>query len=77
MRQNQKFEKPKCYRIRIRGYLDQKWSAWMEGLAIAYEDDITVLTGPIVDQPSLHGLLTKIRDLNLPLLSVEQLEDCG
>ncbi|NCF64933.1 MAG: hypothetical protein GWP61_03100 [Chloroflexi bacterium] len=64
----------KRYRIRVKGHLDQKWSEWFMDLELTCEDGNTVLTGAVQDRPSLHGLLTKIRDLNLPLLSVEQLE---
>jgi len=59
------------YQIRIRGHLDNRWSTWLGGLRLTHEDDgTTVLTGPVADQPALHGLLIKIRDLGLPLLSV-------
>lgn len=59
------------YQIRIRGHLDCQWTNWFEGLTITLEDyGDTVLTGPIVDQAALHGLLKKIRDIGLPLLSV-------
>jgi hypothetical protein len=61
------------YEIRVQGRLDQRWSTWFEGLTISYEgDDITVLRGPLVDQAALHGILIKVRDLALPLLSVNQ-----
>ena len=66
------------YEIRVGGLLDESWSGWLEGLAITPTDDgNTVLTGPIRDQCALHGLLVKIRDLGLPLLSVEQKEPTG
>jgi hypothetical protein len=59
------------YQIRIRGHLDRNWSEWFEGLSVTHEEDgTTVLTGPVADQPALHGLLLKIRDLGLPLVSV-------
>jgi hypothetical protein len=62
------------YQIRIRGHLDNRWSKWLGGLGMTHENDgTTVLTGPVADQPALHGLLTKIRDLSLPLLSVNVL----
>jgi hypothetical protein len=61
------------YEIRVRGHLDQRWSAWFAGLAITYDtDDNTVLRGPLVDEAALHGVLIKVRDLALPLLSVNQ-----
>ena len=66
------------YEIRVRGILDDSWSDWLDGLSITPTDDgNTVLAGPIRDQCALHGLLVKIRDLGLPLLSVEQREQTG
>jgi hypothetical protein len=64
------------YRIHVQGHLDDRWSDWLEGLAIQRQDDgTTVLTGPIVDQAALHGVIARIRDLALPLLSVDRLTD--
>jgi len=57
--------------IRVKGRIDEHWSDWFEGLTIKHTDqDETVLIGPIVDQAALHGLLAKLRDLGLPLVSV-------
>ena len=61
------------YRIKLKGHLDPKWSDWFEQMAIFTEGDKTILTGPVADQAALHGLLIRIRDLNLTLLSVERL----
>jgi hypothetical protein len=61
------------YRIRLKGCLDETWSGWFEEMAIASEGAETILTGPVADQAALHGLLNRIRDLNLTLLSVERL----
>lgn len=59
------------YQIRIAGLLDSSWTEWFDGLAITYvADDVTLLTGPLPDQAALHGVLNKIRDLGLALLSV-------
>jgi hypothetical protein len=59
------------YQIRIDGLLDSSWSAWFDGLAISYSaEDTTILTGPLPDQAALHGVLNKIRDLGLTLISV-------
>lgn len=74
MRQRREIDSPKCYRIRLNGKLDRKWSDWLEGFTFEYEDGNTILTGMVVDQPSLYGLLTRIRDLNLPLLMVERID---
>lgn len=61
------------YRIRVRGHLDDRWSEWFQGLSIQrHEDGTTVLAGPIVDQAALHGVINRIRDLGLPLLSVKR-----
>jgi hypothetical protein len=60
-----------CYEIRLKGHLDDRWAEWFEGLTITLEEDgDTLLTGPVVDQAALHGLLKKVRDLGLTLLSV-------
>ena len=66
------------YRIRVQGILDSKWSDWFDGLDIAPQaGGETLLRGPVADQAALHGLLAKIRDLGLPLLSVEQVRPPG
>lgn len=59
------------YQIRIKGHLGQQWQDWFQGLVITLEEDgNTLLTGSVIDQPALHGILKKIRDLGMPLLSV-------
>lgn len=64
---------PQIYQIRIEGHLDRQWTDWFEGLTITAADNgDTLLTGPVVDQAALHGLLKKVRDLGLPLISVIQ-----
>ena len=63
------------YQIRIKGHLGQQWTDWFEGLTIRLEENgDTVLTGPVVDDAALHGLLKKVRDLGMPLLSVNRVE---
>jgi len=62
------------YRIKLKGHLDPEWSIWFEQMAISTGDGETILTGPVADQAALHGLLIRIRDLNLTLLSVERIE---
>jgi hypothetical protein len=66
------------FQIKVKGKLNESWSEWFNGMTIAYktgEDGVpvTILTGPVADQTALHGLLNKIRDLGLKLVSVEQL----
>jgi hypothetical protein len=62
---------PMVYQIRIEGHLGLQWTNWFEGLNITLEDNgNTLLTGPVVDQAALHGLLRKVRDVAMPLLSV-------
>jgi hypothetical protein len=66
---------PMVYQIRIKGHLGSQWTDWFEGLAITLEEDgNTLLTGPVVDQAALHGLLKKVRDLGMPLVSVSPVE---
>ncbi len=62
---------PSIYKIRIKGHLDDRWSEWFDDLTITLEENgETLLTGPVADQAELHGLLKKIRDLGLVLVSV-------
>jgi hypothetical protein len=62
---------PIVYQIRLKGHLGRQWTEWFEGLTITLEENgDTLLTGPVADQAALHGLLRKVRDLGLPLLSV-------
>ena len=62
---------PMVYQIRIKGHLGRQWTDWFGGLTITLEDNgDTLLTGPVVDQAALYGLLRKVRDLGLPLISV-------
>ncbi|HEV7236546.1 MAG TPA: hypothetical protein VGN15_10225 [Ktedonobacteraceae bacterium] len=65
----------KVYQIVVKGHLDSEWSDWFDGLTITLVDNgETILSGPIVDQTALHGVLIKIRDLGLPLLSLSHIE---
>lgn len=64
------------YQIRVRGRLRAGWSGWFDGMRVEVEEGdegvVTVLTGPVVDQAALHGILTRVRDLGLPLVEVRQ-----
>jgi hypothetical protein len=63
------------YQIRLKGHLDSQWTDWFEGVTITLEEDgDTLLTGPMMDQSALHGLLRKVRDLGMPLVSVSQIQ---
>ncbi len=65
----------RCYEIRLKGHLDDRWAEWFEGLTITLEENgDTLLTGPVIDQAALHGLLKKVRDLGMPLVSVRPIE---
>jgi hypothetical protein len=67
--------RPLIYQIRIEGHLGQQWVDWFEGLTITLEDNgDTLLTGPVIDQAALYGLLKKVRDLGLPLLALNLVE---
>lgn len=64
------------YEVRVRGHLGSRWAAWFDGLSLTTEDDgITVIRGPVVDQAALHGLLQRLRDVGIPLVSLTQLPD--
>ncbi len=66
---------PLVYQIRIEGHLGRQWTDWFGGLTLTLEDNgDTLLTGPVVDQAALHGLLKKVRDLGMPLVSVNRVK---
>lgn len=63
------------YEIRLKGRLDSRWAAWFDGLTVTqHNDGATVIHGLVVDQSALHGLLTKVRDIGIPLISVTRIE---
>ena len=66
-------DSPGRYEIRLKGHLDARWAAWFDGLTLIHDSDgTTIIRGPVADQAALHGLLQKVRDLGLPLISVTQ-----
>jgi hypothetical protein len=66
---------PGRYEIRLMGHLDAHWTAWFDGMAVSHQSDgTTVISGPIADQAALHGVLQRVRDLGLPLVSVIRVE---
>jgi hypothetical protein len=69
------------YQIRVRGHLSSRWAEWFDGLTIENQPNgEALICGPVADQAALHGLLVKVRDLNLPLISVNRIEPeqmCG
>ena len=68
-------DQPMIYRIRIKGHLGQRWADWFEGLTLTLEDNgDTLLSGPVVDQAALHGVLRKVRDAGMPLISVNRVQ---
>ncbi len=68
-------EQPVNYEIRIEGHLSEQWTDWFEGLTVCLEETgVTCLTGPVMDQAALYGLLKKVRDLGMPLISVNRTE---
>jgi hypothetical protein len=68
-------DQPMVYQIRIKGHLSPQWTGWFEELTITLEEDgNTLLTGTVIDQAALHGWLKKVRDLGMPLLSVNSIE---
>ena len=63
------------YEIRLKGHLEGRWAAWFDGLSLTQESDgTTVIRGAVIDQAALHGLLSKVRDLGLPLIAVTQVD---
>ena len=67
-----------CYEIRVEGRLDRRWASWLDGMTVTPGDGGTTLVrGPVIDQPALHGLLARFRDLGVPLISVNQVAPGG
>ena len=66
--------KKNCYQITVQSLIDNQWSDWFEGMDITHSEGNTILTGLVVDQTALHGIINRIRDLNLTLVSVKYIE---
>jgi hypothetical protein len=78
-KRNQKTDpgQPSVYQIRIKGHLSDQWMGWFDGLTITLDENgDTLLTGPVVDQAALFGLLKKVRDVGIPLVSINRIEPC-
>ena len=74
-RSNRNSDRPAIYQIILQGHLSDQWSDWFEGFTITLDErGWTILVGPVTDQAALHGLLKKIRDLGIPLVSVRRLD---
>jgi len=74
-RSNLDAKQPPVYTFKIRGHLSQQWMTWFDGLTVVLEEDgNTLLSGPVIDQSALHGILKKIRDLGMPLLSMNPID---
>ena len=73
-----KLDEPMVYQIRVKGHLGPRWAHWFGDMTITLEDNgDTLLSGPVVDQAALHGLLMKVRDLGMPLISAIRVEPPG
>lgn len=72
MTNGREIDRPATYKIRIQGVIDSSWSDWFDGFDIAVRDNETVLVGRVIDQSALHGILAKINDLGLTLISVKR-----
>ena len=71
---NRRPDEFELHQIRVQGHLDKRWSDWLEGLTVTHESDgTTILTGLLADQAALHGVLSKLRDLALPIVSVRRM----
>ncbi|UCH63555.1 MAG: hypothetical protein JSU77_03670 [Fidelibacterota bacterium] len=65
---------PVHYQIKLQGQLREQWSDWFSGMTVTICKGMTLLTGPVIDQSALHGILTRVRDLGLPLISINRIE---
>jgi hypothetical protein len=74
MTNGHEYDKSTAYEIHLKGILDSSWSDWFGGFSIVVQGDETILRGTVTDQAALHGILAKINDLGLPIVSVERFE---
>lgn len=75
--EDKNIDQPVVYEIKLQGHLDESWSGWLEGMAINYADEHTILTGKMADQAALRGLLCKVWDLNQTIISLNQVATPG
>jgi len=76
MTNGQMYETPAFYQIRVNGTLDQSWSDWFGSLTVTEQNGETLLAGQVIDQAALHGILAKVNDLGLAIISVERRDPC-
>ncbi len=74
MKQNLNPNRLMTYQIQVQGRIDEGWSDWFSGMIVTFEGGVTTLTGPVADQPALRGMLCKLWDLNLTLISAVQID---
>jgi hypothetical protein len=77
MTNGHEFDRSTPYQIRLKGALDSSWSDWFDGFTITVQGDETLLAGIVPDQSALHGILAKINDLGLPIVSIEKISQTG
>jgi hypothetical protein len=77
MTNGHEFDRSTPYQIRLKGALDSSWSDWFDGFTITVQGDETLLAGFVPDQSALHGILAKINDLGLPIVSIEKISQTG
>jgi hypothetical protein len=75
MENSRSSEKAEYYRFQVKGHIDQRWLDWFDGFDLQYLDEDTIILGEAIDQAALHGVLAKIRDLGLPIILVEKVQN--
>lgn len=77
MKSQEKWQGPARYEIKVKGLLGNQWLSWFEGVSIETEGGLTTITADVPDQSALHGLIARVRDLGLPLISINRFEKNG